>query len=67
MGHPVLVGPSRKSFIGSVLKAEVSDRLEGSLAAAISSYMNGAKIVRVHDVFETKKCLQIVEKIIERY
>ena len=67
LGHPVLVGPSRKSFIGSVLKAEVSDRLEGSLAAAISSYMNGAKIVRVHDVFETKKCLQIVEKIIERY
>ena len=66
LGYPVLVGPSRKSFIGSVLNADVSDRIEGSLAAACASYMNGAKIVRVHDVFQTKKCLQIIEKIIER-
>jgi len=65
MGYPVLVGPSRKSFIGETLNSAVNDRLEGSLAAASACYMNGAKIVRVHDVKETKQNLLIIEKIIE--
>jgi len=65
IGFPVLVGPSRKSFIGEILNSPVNDRLEGSLAAASASYMNGAKIVRVHDVKETRKNLLIIEKIIE--
>jgi len=65
MGYPVLVGPSRKSFIGETLNSPVNDRLEGSLAAASACYMNGAKIVRVHDVKETKQNLLIIEKIIE--
>ena len=64
MGYPVLVGPSRKSFIGEVLNLSVNERLEGSLAAANACLMNGAKIIRVHDVNETKKSLSIIEKII---
>ena len=65
IGFPVLVGPSRKSFIGEILNSPVNDRLEGSLAAASASYMNGAKIVRVHDVKETRQNILIIEKIIE--
>ena len=64
MGYPVLVGPSRKSFIGEVLNLSVNERLEGSLAAANACLMNGAKMIRVHDVNETKKSLSIIEKII---
>ena len=65
LGYPVLVGPSRKSFIGNTLNEEVEERLEGSITAAAMCCKNGAKIVRVHDVKETKKSLLIVKKIIE--
>ena len=64
MGYPVLVGPSRKSFIGELLNLPVNERLEGSLAAANACLINGAKMIRVHDVNETKKSLSIIEKII---
>lgn len=49
-GAPVLVGVSRKSFIGKLLDREVGDRLTGSLAAALVSVQRGASILRVHDV-----------------
>lgn len=65
LGHPVLVGPSRKSFIGTTLDEPVEKRLEGSITAAAMCYRSGAKILRVHDVKETKKSLSIVKKIIE--
>jgi len=65
LGHPVLVGPSRKSFIGTTLDEPVEKRLEGSVTAAAMCYHSGAKILRVHDVKETKKSLSIVKKIIE--
>jgi dihydropteroate synthase len=65
LGHPVLVGPSRKSFIGTTLDEPVEKRLEGSITAAAMCYNGGAKILRVHDVKETKKSLSIVKKIIE--
>ena len=65
LGHPVLVGPSRKSFIGTTLDEPVEKRLEGSITAAAMCYHSGAKILRVHDVKETKKSLSIVKKIIE--
>ena len=52
--YPMLVGASRKSFIGKILgDVPPSERLEGSLAAAVVAVRNGAKIVRVHDVKET--------------
>ncbi len=49
-GFPLVVGPSRKRFVGRVLGAEVDDRLEGTLAACAWCAMNGVDVVRVHDV-----------------
>lgn len=63
LGYPVLVGASRKSFIGKALGLEVDDRLDGSLAAACYAVLNGADIVRVHDVAETRRALTIIENI----
>jgi dihydropteroate synthase len=54
---PVLLGASRKSFIGKILDQEVADRLEGSLAVAIMGYLKGANILRVHDVGATQSAL----------
>lgn len=50
LGYPVLVGPSRKSFIGRVLDMPVEGRLEGTAALVAASVLNGADIIRVHDV-----------------
>ena len=61
LGFPILVGPSRKSFIGEVLDLPVHDRLEGTLSSIVVSIMNGAKIVRVHDVKEVKRVVKISE------
>jgi len=63
LGKPVLVGPSRKSFIGKVLDCEPEDRLEGSLAASVIAVMNGADILRVHDVKATKKAAMVADAI----
>jgi dihydropteroate synthase len=62
---PVLVGASRKSFIGKVLDLDVKDRLEGSLGAAVVAYLNGASVIRVHDVKETRRTLDLVRAIME--
>jgi dihydropteroate synthase len=65
IGRPVLVGASRKGFIGQVLGVPVDDRIEGSLAcAAIASY-NGAKIIRAHDVKETVRVVRMVDAIVD--
>lgn len=61
---PMLVGTSRKSFIGKILGgAPPSERLSGSLASAAIAVMNGAKIVRVHDVRETVDAIKIIDSI----
>lgn len=57
---PVLVGISRKSMIGNLLDADVENRLAGSLAAALYSVQQGAKIIRVHDVKETVDALSVL-------
>jgi dihydropteroate synthase len=61
IGLPVLVGASRKSFVGKILGTEVGDRLEGSVAAAVLAAANGADIVRVHDVRETVQALKLAD------
>jgi dihydropteroate synthase len=62
--YPVLVGTSRKSFIGKLLDgAPVNERLSGSLATTAIAVWNGAKIVRVHDVKETVETLKIVRAV----
>jgi dihydropteroate synthase len=63
LGCPVLIGPSRKSFIGSLLGLPVDERLEGSLAAAVACILNGAHILRVHDVKETKRAARVADAI----
>ena len=57
---PLLVGLSRKSFIRKILNGDTDDHLSGSLSAAIFSVIKGAKILRVHDVKETKSALKII-------
>ena len=58
-GYPVLVGHSRKSFLGMLTDREPEERLGASLAAGIISAVNGADILRVHDVKETSDTLEI--------
>lgn len=61
----LLLGVSRKSFIGQILKLEVEDRLEGSLAAGVAGVINGANILRVHDVAATVRAIRVAEYIRE--
>jgi len=61
LGRPILVGPSRKSFIGNVLDLPVGERLEGTLATAAYAVAQGAKILRVHDVRPTVRAVRMVE------
>jgi len=60
-GYPVLVGLSRKSFIGTITGAEPGGRLPGSLAAACAARSRGAVIFRVHDVAETVAALAVFD------
>jgi len=63
MGQPLLVGASRKTFIGKILRLEPDERLEGSIAAAIAAVFAGAHIIRVHDVNETRKAIRVADAI----
>ena len=60
LGAPVLVGLSRKRVIGEVTGKELPDRLAGSVAAATIAAMNGAAIVRVHDVAATVDAMNMI-------
>lgn len=64
LGCPILIGPSRKSFLG-VLPGmeEIGERLEGTIAAAVLGAWNGASIVRVHDVRPVRKALSVVDAV----
>ncbi|MGH2569415.1 MAG: dihydropteroate synthase, partial [Bacteroidota bacterium] len=63
IGCPVLVGPSRKSFIGAILDLPFEERLEGTAAAVTACILNGASIVRVHDVKEMKRVAQVADAL----
>jgi len=63
IGRPILIGASRKSFLGRLLGREVDDRLAGSLAVATFSVMRGAHILRVHDVKESCDAIGLVDKL----
>jgi dihydropteroate synthase len=64
LGRPVLVGPSRKSFIGDALGTEVDERLEGTAGAVAYMVAHGAHIVRVHDVKEMARVVRVVDAIL---
>lgn len=61
--RPILVGASRKSFISSVLQSDVHGRLEGSLAAAVASVLQGVSMIRAHDVGSTLKAVSMAKAI----
>lgn len=62
--YPLIVGTSRKSFIGKILNgAPAEDRLGGSIATAVLAVWNGAKIVRVHDVKHTVDAIRTAEAV----
>ena len=60
---PILIGPSRKSFIGIALNDEPENRIEGTSAAVAAGILKGANIVRVHDVSQLKKVVKIIDLI----
>jgi len=64
LGRPVLVGLSRKAFIGHVLDLGVDDREEGTAGALALAINNGAHIVRVHDVKKMKRVVKMVDAIL---
>jgi len=67
LGFPVLIGASRKSFINMIYPSdkESNKRIGGSIAAAITAVLNGASIIRVHDVEETVEAVKVLEAIRE--
>ena len=64
LGCPVVIGPSRKAFIGMLLDLPVDQRLEGTAAAVAASILAGANVVRVHDVKEIKKVALVADAIL---
>ncbi len=67
LDRPILVGVSRKSFIGKILNAPPEDRLEGTIAASVVSLVRGAHILRVHDVRAVKRAVLVAEAILADY
>lgn len=65
LGYPILVGISRKSFIGRILKNEPSERLFGSLGLNNYLALQGVNILRVHDLKETKQSLKVIEGVLK--
>jgi dihydropteroate synthase len=62
---PILLGVSRKSFIGNILNLPAEERLEGSLAATVMGVVKGASIIRTHDVKATRNAVRVAEAIIK--
>ena len=63
LGQPILIGTSRKSFIGKLLDLPVTDRLEGTAATVAAAIMRGVDAVRVHDVRVMKRVVQVADRI----
>ncbi len=66
LDQPLLIGTSRKSFIGKVLNKDVDDRLIGSITSACLGAFQGAHILRVHDVAQTKEALTLTDVIMQK-
>ena len=64
LGHPVVVGVSRKSFIERLGGGEPGERLPGSIAAATLAVAKGAHVVRVHDVRETVRAMRVADAVL---
>ena len=66
LGKPIVIGVSRKAFIGKLTDLPPEERVEGSLAAAVLAVRNGADVVRVHDVPETVRALKVAVPILRK-
>jgi dihydropteroate synthase len=65
LGYPILLGTSRKGFIGLTLDLPVTERVEGTVATTVIGIMKGASIIRVHDVRENKRAAQMTLGILK--
>jgi dihydropteroate synthase len=65
LGYPVLLGPSRKSFIGYTLNLPADQRLEGTIAAVVVGILRGANIIRVHDVQAVTRAIHMTDALVE--
>jgi len=63
LGRPLVVGASRKSFIGAATGRPAPERLFGSVAAAVIGASNGASVLRVHDVKATREALAVADAV----
>ena len=63
LGYPMVLGPSRKSFIGQVLGVDVAERLPGTLACVAQAFYSGVSLVRVHDVAAAAQLVRMLEAI----
>ncbi|MBN2409716.1 MAG: dihydropteroate synthase [Candidatus Aminicenantes bacterium] len=66
LGRPLLIGVSRKSFIGKILEVETQDRLEGTIAASIVGLLRGATLLRVHDIQPVRRAVAVAEAILSQ-
>jgi dihydropteroate synthase len=65
LGRPIVVGTSRKSFIGKLTGAPVERRLGGTIASSVLAFANGAEVLRVHDVGPVREALTVAEAILD--
>lgn len=65
LGRPILVGTSRKSFIGKLLNLDAGERIYGTVSSSCLAVMNGANILRIHDVKEVKQAVRMMDAIIK--
>jgi dihydropteroate synthase len=66
LGRPIVIGTSRKSFIGRLTGREVDDRLGGTVASNVLALRAGADVLRVHDVAEVRQAVRVAQAILER-
>jgi len=64
LGRPLVIGTSRKSFLGKIDGSRVEDRLGGTVASSVMAAANGADVLRVHDVAETAQAVRVAEAIL---
>lgn len=64
LGYPVLLGASRKSLIGLTLNVAENERVEGTIVSTVMAVLKGCRFVRVHDVLENKRAIQMTEAIL---
>ncbi len=64
LGMPVLIGTSRKSFIGKMIGGDPDERMEGTAATVAAAILNGCHVIRVHDVAAMKKVASVTDAVV---